>query len=256
MLEVYGAEECKKRGIAIGYDGRHNSKGYAHISAAVFKHFGVKCLLFEDYVCTPMVPYSTLKYNCLAGVMVTASHNPKQDNGYKVYWTNGAQIIEPHDKGIREHIMKNLILVDLAEHYDYSTCTVKVPPEPLREKTLASYLESALPRVHVNSPDLNAKCKPFVYTAMHGVGYIFAKALMQKIGFKEPVAVKEQIWPDPEFPTVVYPNPEEGEGSLNLSFKTANENGCDLILANDPDADRLAIAEKQKEYFALFSFNN
>jgi len=244
---MYGKEECEKRGVVIGYDGRHNSKGYAHISAAVFKKIGVKCILFEDYVCTPMVPYSTIKFNCLAGVMVTASHNPKQDNGYKVYWTNGAQIIEPHDKGIRECINEHLMPLDIGEYYDYSGRCLKTPPPPLREKTMTEYLAEAKSKIMQNTPEFNAKVKPFVYTAMHGVGYIFAKQLMVNMGFKEPIPVKEQIIPDPEFPTVVYPNPEEGEGALNLSFKTAEANGCDLVLANDPDADRLAMAERQKE---------
>lgn len=214
LLQVYGVEECKKKGIVIGYDGRHNSKGYAHISAAVFKHFGIKCLLFDDYVATPMVPYSVTKYNCLAGIMVTASHNPKQDNGYKVYWTNGAQIIEPHDKNIREHILANLSPLDLSEHYNYSSHTLKYPPEKLRESTMAAYIAEALPKIQKNTLERNAKCKPIVYTAMHGVGYIFTKEILQKLGFKEPVPVVEQVHPDPEFPTVVYPNPEEGEGAL------------------------------------------
>ncbi len=180
----------------------------------MFTHYGIKCHLFEDYVHTPTVPYSTIKYNCLLGIMVTASHNPRQDNGYKVYWGNGAQIIEPHDRDIRDHIYKNLPLIDLSEHYDYIEKKVKFPLEPLREKTLALYLEDALKRIKTNTPELNAKCKPFVYTAMHGVGYIFAKTFFHALGFKDPVPVKEQIMPDADFPTVDYPNPEEGEPTL------------------------------------------
>jgi len=247
LLQTYGPEVCKERGVVIGYDGRHNSKGYAHISAAVFKHYGVKCLLFDDYVMTPMVPYTTVKRNCLAGIMVTASHNPKQDNGYKVYWTNGAQIIEPHDRNIREHINQNLALLDLGKYYDYEQHLLKEKLEPLREKLMGEYMEAAVKRVQHNPKDLNEKCKSFVYTAMHGVGYIFTKAILVKLGFKEPIPVKEQVIPDPEFPTVVYPNPEEGEGALRLAMKTADANGCDYIMANDPDADRFAMAERQKD---------
>lgn len=214
MLATYGAEECSKRGVVLGYDGRHNSKSFAHISAAVFKHFNIRSLLFDDYVATPILSYATLKYNCLAGIMVTASHNPKQDNGYKVYWTNGAQIIEPHDKNIREHILKNLCPIELSSQYDFTRMLLKDKVEPLMQKTLDCYLADAIKRIQRNDPELNSKCKPFVYTAMHGVGYVFAKAIFEKLGFKSTVYVKEQIVPDPEFPTVVYPNPEEGEGSL------------------------------------------
>ena len=218
MLEVYGAEACKNRGVVIGYDGRHNSKGYAHISSAVFQYYNVKCILFEDFVATPIVPFSTLKYNCLAGIMVTASHNPKQDNGYKVYWTNGAQIIEPNDKNIREHIQKNLRPIDLSDTFCYEKMLLKKNPEPILQKTLESYLDTGIKRIQKNTLELNSKCKQFVYTAMHGVGYVFAKAIFNKLGFKEPAWVKEQIFPDPEFSTVVYPNPEEGEGSLVLIY--------------------------------------
>ena len=169
------------------------------------------------------------------------------DNGYKVYWANGAQIIEPNDKGIKNQILNNLDPIDLGQYYDYEAQVVKYPLEKLREKTTELYFEDALKRITHNTPELNAKCKPMVYTAMHGVGYIFTSALIKKLGFNEVIPVKEQMNPDPEFPTVVYPNPEEGKGALNLSFKTADANGSNLILANDPDADRLAIAEKQKD---------
>lgn len=194
-----------------------------------------------------MVPYSVVKYNCLAGVMVTASHNPKMDNGYKVYWTNGAQIIEPHDKGIKAQILQNLPLIELEEYFDYEAQVVRYKLDSLREATMKLYFEEAVKQVTINPPEVNAKCKPIVHTSMHGVGHVFFNALVKRFGFKEPIPVKEQMMPDPEFPTVIYPNPEEGEGSLTLSFKTADANGCDLILANDPDADRLAIAERQKE---------
>lgn len=194
-----------------------------------------------------MIPYSLVKFNCVAGVMVTASHNPKMDNGYKVYWTNGAQIISPHDRGIRNQILKNLVAIDLSADFNYETKLVKYPLEPLHEKAMTLYFEDALKQILYNPPEFNAKCKPFVHTSMHGVGHIFASGLLKKLGFKEPIPVKEQMMPDPEFPTVAYPNPEEGESAFRLSFKTADANGCDMILSNDPDADRFGVAEKQKE---------
>ena len=192
----------------------------------MFKYYDIKCLIFEDYVATPIVPYSTVKYSALAGIMVTASHNPKQDNGYKVYWTNGAQIIEPHDKNIREHIYQNLPLLDLSAHYNYIDHKLKEPLEAMREKVMNLYFEDSLKRVQKNPADFNSKCKSIVYTAMHGVGYIFTKALLLKLGFKEPIPVKEQVIPDPEFPTVVYPNPEEGEGALVPTYDFISRRIC------------------------------
>lgn len=198
----------------IGYDGRHNSKGFAHLSDAVFQLYGIKSLLFDDLVATPILSYSTLKYNCLAGIMVTASHNPKQDNGYKVYWGNGAQITAPVDKEIRDEIKESLALADIGEFFDGFEQRVKRKIEPMVEKTLELYKADAAKRCSFNPKELNAKCAQFVYTPMHGVGLRFATALLAHLGFKPPVVVKLQALPDGDFPTVAYPNPEEGEGSL------------------------------------------
>ena len=215
-MSTFGETACQQRGVVIGYDGRHNSKGFAHISAAVYKKRGIKCLLFEDYVATPLVPYTTVKYNCLAGIMVTASHNPKQDNGYKVYWTNGAQITEPHDKNIRSCIWKSLPPLDIGSLYDFSKHLLKTPVPPLRQEVIDSYVAEAIKQIAFNSAVENAKARPIVYTAMHGVGYLFAQRLFKALGLPDPLPVVEQVQPDPDFPTVVYPNPEEGEGALVL----------------------------------------
>jgi len=245
LLEQFGSAECEKRGVVIGYDGRHNSYGYAHITAATFKHYGIRTYLFDRMVCTPMVPYFTKKFKCVAGVMVTASHNPKQDNGYKLYWENSAQIISPHDKNIQLSIENNLELEDLSEHFDYVTKKIKYKADNFTKSTIDSYINEIEKVYFINKRDLNKSCPVITYTAMHGVGYPFIVKALATLGFPPLNSVKEQIEADPEFSTVAFPNPEEGKGALQLSIEQAERGGSKLILANDPDADRLAIAEKQ-----------
>ncbi|XP_048776238.2 phosphopentomutase-like [Ostrea edulis] len=233
--------EVKKKGVVIGYDGRYNSQRFASLAAAVLIHDEIPVYLFSAICPTPYVPYSVLHYKTECGIMVTASHNPKDDNGYKVYWGNGAQIISPTDKGIAESILQNLEILDSS----WATSTVR--SSPLCKDPSATILEAY-------NKDLSSlcyfkeknQCSPvtFTYTAMHGVGYEFVRKACHSFGFVEPIPVQEQILPDPDFPTVKYPNPEEGEGALLLAMKTADENNSQVILANDPDADRLAIAEK------------
>ncbi|XP_072041003.1 phosphopentomutase-like [Amphiura filiformis] len=245
--------DCKTQGVVIGYDARHNSKRFAALTSAVMLHAGVPVFLFSNIVPTPFVPYTIKKYGCAAGVMVTSSHNPKGDNGYKVYWGNGAQIIPPHDKGIANHINQNL------EPWPNSWDTSIVESSPLKRDLLEE-----VEKVYTN--DLQKKCLHrsinqstklrFTYTAMHGVGTRFVQMAVEAFGLPPLVLVKEQVEPDPEFPTVKYPNPEEGKSALDLAQKTADENNSTVILANDPDADRFALAEKQKDgSWKIFSGN-
>lgn len=245
LLEVFGDTECEKRGVVIGYDGRHNSFGFAHITAATFKFYGVRTYLFDRMVCTPMVPFFTKKFKCVAGVMITASHNPKQDNGYKLYWENSAQIIEPHDRNIQTSIEANLQLEDLSEFFDYVTKKIKYAADNFTKSTIDSYINEIEKTYFINSRDLNKSCPTLTYTAMHGVGYPFIVKTLATLGFSPLNSVKEQIEADPEFTTVAFPNPEEGKGALKLAIEQAERGESNFILANDPDADRLAIAEKQ-----------
>ncbi|KAL1139480.1 hypothetical protein AAG570_006464, partial [Ranatra chinensis] len=232
---------CKHSGIVIGYDGRHNSSRFAKISANIFLRGGVKVYLFSKICPTPFVPFAVTHFGCSAGVMVTASHNPKEDNGYKVYWNNGAQIIPPHDKGISECILE--CLESKEESWDLSILdgnTLLIDPLP---ELMESYYNFISERI-IDS-GANAKFPVTItYTPMHGVGYPYVVEAFRVAGFKELVPVKEQVDPDPEFSTVKFPNPEEGKSALDLSMKAANECCSTLILANDPDADRLAVAEK------------
>ncbi|XP_076244437.1 phosphoglucomutase 2 [Calliopsis andreniformis] len=232
-----------EKGIIIGYDGRHCSKRFAELTAAIFVSKNFKVYLFSKVVPTPFIPYSILKYKCAAGIMVTASHNPKNDNGYKVYWENGAQIISPHDKKIQKCILENL--EPAASSWDvmkvYNNSLYKDPWNDIMQSYVNDLKQTILyPEVNRNT------ILKFTYTPMHGVGYEYMSAAFEAANLKPFIIVEEQKLPDPEFPTVKFPNPEEGKSALDLSIKVANENSSSIILANDPDADRLACATKMK----------
>ncbi|KAG9479631.1 hypothetical protein GDO78_011582 [Eleutherodactylus coqui] len=241
--------DLKERGVAIGYDARAHpasggsSKRFARLAATAFVTQGIPVYLFSSITPTPFVPYTVTRFNLCAGIMVTASHNPKQDNGYKVYWENGAQIISPHDKGIARAIVENL------EPWPQAWDDALIDGSPLLKDPYSSINKDYFLDVqkHCYHRDLNKSTKlKFVHTSVHGVGHEFVQSAFKAFSFSPPFAVPEQKDPDPEFPTVKYPNPEEGKGVLKLSFELADKEGATVILANDPDADRLAVAEKQK----------
>ncbi|XP_052279958.1 phosphopentomutase-like [Dreissena polymorpha] len=244
--------DAKEMGVCVGYDGRYNSKRFAQLTSTIFLNKGIKVYLFSKLCPTPYVAHCTRHYKCACGVMVTASHNPKEDNGYKVYWSNGAQIISPVDKGISAHILGNLEPWETSWDVDFTETS------PLRKDPFddihTRYQEDVKLLCHFSEKN---KCSPvkFTYTAMHGVGYLFTRTSLEQFGFPPVIPVKEQVEPDPDFPTVKYPNPEEGKGALTLSMKTADENGSTVILANDPDADRLAVAEKVNGEWIIFTGN-
>ncbi|CAI5701363.1 unnamed protein product [Peronospora effusa] len=253
----------KKRGVAVGYDHRKQdfltSKRFAELTAAVCVHYGIKVYLYEDFVATPLVPFCIEQKNCVAGIMVTASHNPKTDNGYKVYWGNGSQIIPPHDEGIANEIRKNLTPW---RRYDGSLAELKKTFPTLIEnpadELIKLYFEQARARL-CRFPEANTNTTlKIAYTAMHGVGHAFTSRSFAAFQHKEYVPVQAQLLPDPDFPTVAFPNPEEGKGALQLAIETAEANGASLILANDPDADRLAVAERDpssKSGWRIFTGN-
>ena len=235
--------DADARGVVIGYDGRHNSKTYAELTAAVLLSQGIKVHLFDQLVCTPFVPFAVLELRAAAGVMVTASHNPKDDNGFKVYWDNGAQIIPPNDVGIAAQIDANL---DLWQSYVFDAAhPLLADPKALTEAIVASYYSKI--EAYCYHKAENAKSVlPITYTAMHGVGAKWAALAFKTFGLPPYVPTPEQVAPDPDFPTVAFPNPEEGKGALALAMRAADAAGSGLILANDPDADRLAVACKDK----------
>ncbi|KAL2354364.1 hypothetical protein BJ546DRAFT_56440 [Cryomyces antarcticus] len=235
-----------KRGVIIGWDARHQSAKFASLVAAVFYAKGFKILWLSDVVHTPLVPFAVTLTKAAAGVMITASHNPAKDNGYKVYWSNGSQIIPPHDAGIAASILENLEPIRSAwtlESVDRASSSWY----NCRDSITKSYydeIEQLIQPLKALSPTMPLR---FVYTPMHGVGEAFMRHALHSIAYSEDqmVVVPQQAKPDPTFPTVKFPNPEE-KGALDLAIATAEANHINLILANDPDADRFAFAEKVK----------
>ncbi|HEY4226617.1 MAG TPA: phospho-sugar mutase [Pseudolysinimonas sp.] len=216
--------------VVIGYDGRHNSSVFARDTAELMQAAGVQATLLPRALPTPVLAFAVRHLGASAGVMVTASHNPARDNGYKVYLGDldgGSQIVPPADGEIAAEIARvaSGSIAALPRSTSYGTAPESVVGEYVRKTARLAPAPSALKTV---------------YTAMHGVGWETASAVFAAAGFAAPVTVDAQLTPDPDFPTVAFPNPEE-PGALDLAFETARASGAALIIANDPDADRLAV---------------
>lgn len=240
--------DARSRGVVIGYDARRMSPEFSEDTARVLAHHGIVAHLSAIAIPTPLTAFAVRHLDAAAGVMVTASHNPPEYNGYKVYWGNGAQIIPPHDKGIAAWIEK-------APPAD------EVPVMALayaRENGLVRDLEPAVERAYLGGiRELGIRSDgerslPIVYTPLHGVGDRLTRKALAEAGFTNVTSVPEQAEPDGAFPTVVFPNPEE-KGALDLAIALAKAKGADVILANDPDVDRLAAAVRNAagEYVQL-----
>lgn len=256
------AQHIKKRfpdalTAVVGHDHRYNSKEFASATVATFLQAGFKVIFLNDgarFVHTPLIPFTVDAVNASVGVMITASHNPKMDNGYKVYYSNGCQIIPPYDREIAQSIEENLELWPKAWNWDevleqeITTGRLIHAGQDMIEKYGKKMEETLVDRAGSTTP--GSKGPWFVYTPMHGVGHnIFKKVIEDTLGLKEGIdylSVKEQSSPDPSFPTVPFPNPEE-KGALNLAMSVADKNGISLVLANDPDADRFSAAVKNAE---------
>jgi phosphomannomutase len=221
--------------LLIGYDARHGSKAFAERTAEVATGAGREALLLPRPLPTPVLAYGVRALDAVAGVMVTASHNPPQDNGYKVYLGaalggpdgHGAQIVPPADAGIEAAIRAVAALTEVK---------LGGPGTVLGEGSVQGYVDSAAGVLGGGSRDLTV-----AYTPLHGVGGAVLTAAFERAGFPAPAVVAEQAEPDPEFPTVAFPNPEE-KGAMDLLLALATRTGADLAVANDPDADRCAIA--------------
>jgi phosphomannomutase len=232
--------------IAIGFDGRVNSDVFAADSASIFAAAGIQVNLFDAYAPTPLLAFAVKHLGLSAGVMVTASHNPPRDNGYKVYLggaNGGSQINSPVDGQIAfeiERVAKTLTFDQIAKVDDLENApNVQILGEDVRLAYRTAAAKWAEPAA--GATELPAKQVKMVYTAMHGVGWATVEPLWSLAGLPPLETVTEQLHPDGAFPTVSFPNPEE-PGALDLAFAKASATGAEVILANDPDADRLAVA--------------
>jgi len=241
--------------VVVGYDGRHNSKEFAEYASAAFLARGFKVSLFGSSkgdaltpTPTPFTPYYLIKTGADFGVQVTASHNPAQDNGYKVYDKNGAQIIPPVDADIATYIEKNLRPWDSIAAIKKRKENIVAHPklsDPYDE-VMKSYFVDI--KADLLEDEVIANDVKVVYTAMHGVGSIAVHKMVTEAGFSQAnfFSVPEQDKPDPDFPTVSFPNPEE-KGALDMAMAHADKHSASLVFANDPDADRFAFCEKLKD---------
>lgn len=225
-------------GIVVGYDARHNSRRFAELATTVFIAKGFKVFWYNAFVHTPMVPFGVNLLKAVAGVMITASHNPAQDNGYKVYGSNSCQINSPVDAQIAAAILSNLEPTTWQEQEESPR------KEPVLPFVKSQYMLSLARYISLKFPTELKNCPQFVYTPLHGVGLEYFTKALEQLGISGLMAVVEQqAEPNPDFPTVKYPNPEE-KGALDLAMAAADGKGLHLVLANDPDADRFAVAEK------------
>ncbi|MEO8519105.1 MAG: phospho-sugar mutase [Dermatophilaceae bacterium] len=228
-LTAYLKERSPEPLVVIGFDARHNSDVFARDTAAVVVAAGGRAMLLPRPLPTPVLAFAIRHLGADAGVMVTASHNPAVDNGYKVYLGDGSQIVPPSDAQIAAHIAQVLRVADVPRAD--SGWTV------LNDDVLGAYLDAAAAVVDPAS----ARALRVVHTAMHGVGTDVIQRAFALAGFSPPVIVPSQSEPDPDFPTLVFPNPEE-PGAIDAALALAAQVGADLVLANDPDADRCAVA--------------
>ncbi len=217
--------------VVVGYDARHNSDVFARDTAAVMTGAGIAAMVLPEPLPTPVLAFAIRELGAASGVMVTASHNPPQDNGYKVYLGDGSQIVPPAD-------------AEIAAQIDRVAASMSVDEIPLGEEWVT--LDDAILDAYVQATATLISAPPavharVVYSAMHGVGGRVMNKVCAKAGFPVPAPVDLQFDPDPEFPTVAFPNPEE-PGAIDLSLIAARENDADIVIANDPDADRCAVA--------------
>ena len=223
--------------VAIAYDCRNNSKAFAEITANVFAANDIKVYLFESLRPTPELSFTIRHLKCKGGVVCTASHNPKEYNGYKAYWDDGAQMVPPHDKNVIIEVEKIASVDDVKWSGGEKNITI------VGKEIDAAYLNmvkglSIYPEVCQQQHDLK-----IVYTPIHGSGIMLVPSALQQIGFTNVHIVKEQSIPDGNFPTVIYPNPEENE-TMSIGLKQAKELDADILLGTDPDTDRVGIGVK------------
>lgn len=238
-------EKGETKGVAIGYDSRNMSKEFSEMAALCLNANGIKCYIFDSLRPVPELSYAVRKLGCIAGIMITASHNPAKYNGYKVYLEDGAQITAPKDKQIIEEV--NSIT-------DYNEIKIIEKDEAIKlglynvigKEIDDSYMNEL--KKQLQNPEVIKEQKDLsiVYTPLHGTGSVPVQRILKEIGFENVNVVKEQELPDGNFPTVEYPNPED-KNAFNLALKLAKEKDAELVLATDPDADRLGVYAKDSK---------
>ena len=234
--------------VAIAYDSRNNSRYFAEVTADVFSANGIKVYLFDDLRPTPELSFAIRHFHCQGGIVITASHNPKEYNGYKAYWDDGGQLISPHDKNVISEVQK---ITDIAEvKFNRKTDLIEI----IGEEVDKIYLE------HIKSlslsPEIIRKQKDLkiVYTPIHGTGAKLVPEALKDFGFENIHVVKEQAVADGNFPTVISPNPEE-PAALEMALNLADEVQADLVMATDPDSDRVGIAVRKDGKMVLLNGN-
>ena len=252
-LANYIAKVDKKaQGVAIAYDSRHMSPEFAEEAALCLAANGIKAYIFESLRPTPELSFAVRHLGCVAGINVTASHNPPEYNGYKVYWEDGAQITPPHDSGIMGEV-KSISDWNTVKTMDKAEAEKAGLFQVIGKEVDDAYMSELKKQViHMDAIEKEGKNLKIVYTPLHGTGNIPARRILKELGFENVYVVKEQELPDGDFPTVSYPNPEAAE-AFELGLKLAKEVDADLVLATDPDADRLGVRVKDKngEYHDL-----
>lgn len=235
--------------VAIGYDSRNNSKSFATTAAEIFSANGIKAYLFDDLRPVPELSFAIRYLKCQCGVVITASHNPKEYNGYKVYWEDGAQIVNPHDKNIIEEVKKITNIDDVK--FKGKADLIEIIGEQVDNAYLSEVKKLSL---HPEAIERNKGIK-IVYTPLHGSGIKLVPVALREFGFTNIYLVEEQSIPDGNFPTTKSPNPEE-PAALEMALSLAKKLDADLVLATDPDADRVGIAVKDyKGNFILLNGN-
>ena len=234
LLKVFPGQEIS---VAIAHDSRNNSDFFAETTASVFSANGIKVYFFKGLRPTPELSFAIRNLGCQSGVVLTASHNPKEYNGYKAYWDDGAQVTPPHDVNVTNEV-NNISSIDDVNFAKNPSLIVEIGEE-IDEKYLQEVKNLSL------SPDViqNQKELKIVFSPIHGTGITLVPEILNRFGFENVHIVEEQATPDGNFPTVVYPNPEESE-AMSLALQKAKEIDADLIMATDPDADRVGIGAK------------
>ena len=242
----------KSQGVAIAYDSRHMSPEFAQEAALCLAANGIKAYIFEPLRPTPELSFAVRHLGCVAGINVTASHNPPEYNGYKVYWEDGAQITPPHDTGIMGEV-KAISDWNTVKTMDKEEAVKAGLFEVIGQAVDDAYMAELKKQIiHMDAIQAEGKNLKIVYTPLHGTGNIPARRILKELGFENVYVVPEQELPDGDFPTVSYPNPEAAE-AFELGLKLAREVDADIVLATDPDADRLGVRVKDRngEYHDL-----